>query len=57
MDIGYRPIILGDFNARIHEEEDQIQSSSPNGQLLQQLIADNDLKVGNFSPQTSGSWT
>ena len=57
VDAGDRLIILGDFNARIHEEADQIQSSSPNGQLLQQLIVDNDLKVGNFSPQTSGLWT
>ena len=57
LDAGDRLIILGDFNSRIHQEGDQLQSFSPNGKLLQQLIEDNNLQVGNFSPQTTGSWT
>ena len=56
-DAGDRLIILGDFNARIHTEDNKVKSSSPNGKLLQQLIEENNLKVGNFSPQASGSWT
>ena len=52
-------IILGDFNARIHSDEDdsQIKPASPNGKLLSELIAEYNLKVGNFNPQTTGTWT
>ena len=38
-------------------EKDQIMSTSPNGKLLQKLIEENELQVGNFTTQRNGYWT
>ena len=56
-DTGDKLIIVGDFNGRIQSQNGQIESSSPNGKLLQGLVLENDLRVGNFSPKTVGHWT
>ena len=56
-DAGDKLVILGDFNARIMLEAGQIESFSPNGKLLKELIDDCELLVGNFSPHTTGTWT
>ncbi len=54
---GDKLILLGDFNARLSQHGDEIIPASPNGKLLHELLEDHDLKVGNFSSNTSGEWT
>jgi exonuclease III len=54
---GDKLILLGDFNARIEEQEDEVLALSPNGQLLRELLAEHNLKALNFQPQSTGVWT
>ena len=54
---GDKLMLLGDFNARLSVYGDKINPMSPNGKLMNELIKDHDLKVGNFSPNTIGKWT
>ena len=54
---GDKLVVLGDFNARVIMDENEVRPASPNGKLLHDLLQDNDLKVSNFSPNTKGEWT
>ena len=50
--------LVGDFNARLVEENNCIKSlSSSNGKLTKKLIEEYKLRVCNFSSQAEGKWT
>ena len=51
-----RLVVVGDFNARI-DENSISEPNSPNGRLLQELIAENQLQVANHNARTTGVWT
>ena len=54
---GDTPIIMGDLNAKIENEEDEITAMSPNGELLSDLMKENDLVAINHLPSCIGKWT
>ena len=54
---GEFPIILGDMNAKIAMEDEVIKGVSPNGKLLLEIIADQNLKVLNFDEKCQGKLT
>ena len=54
---GDKLIILGDFNARIRQDNKSIVPISHNGKLLHDLVLDSELQVANFSPKTTGLFT
>jgi exonuclease III len=54
---GDQLILLGDFNARIEEQEDEVVALSPNGKLLREILAEHNLNAVNFQPQSTGVWT
>ena len=56
-DSGDKLIVLGDFNARLSHEDSKIVPTSPNGQLLHEVVEENQLQICNFSPKTVGAWT
>ena len=51
------PIIAGDLNGKIECVSNIINPLSPNGKLLNNIIASNSLKVLNFHPECTGKWT
>ena len=54
---GDKMILLGDFNARIHNSGGDTTEISPNGKLLEKVVSENDLTVVNLEPITSGKFT
>ena len=50
-------ILLGDFNSRIGQQNDELVPISSNGRLLYEFTSEQGLQVANFSPKTSGVWT
>ena len=52
-----KPIIVGDFNAKLVSEEGNPVPDSPNGGLLHQVLSRYQLQVMNFSAKCSGKWT
>ena len=51
------PLVLGDWNARIENDEGIIEAKSSNGKLLKEVIEEYDLNVLNFSSLCKGKWT
>ena len=51
------PIVMGDLNAKIDENEGRLVQCSTNGKLLLELLSECDLKAANFSKVTQGKWT
>ncbi len=52
------PILLGDFNGRIHPASSpQGTPQSGNGTLLHNILHEHDLHVMNFSNKCTGKWT
>ena len=57
LDNGDVPIILGDLNAKIENNNSTIVGLSSNGKLLVKLLNEFDLNVLNFSDKCEGKWT
>ena len=57
--IGDQVIVLGDFNARIENDDDQVlaNNDSPNGKRLKEVLEKYQLNVCNFHENAEGKWT
>ena len=49
-------VVMGDMNGRLQSDE-PLNSVSPNGESLKELIEDHKLHVANFHPNSVGKWT
>ena len=56
-DNGEVPIILGDFNAKVEKEGNQVMPLSGNGRLLCEMVKEHELDIMNFSNVCEGRWT
>ena len=54
---GYEPLILGDFNAHMRTVNRQTMGDDCNGRFLVKLCQDYGLRVMNFEPVCTGTWT
>ena len=51
------PIVVGDLNAKITKEDNNLQALSSNGKYLLQLVNNQQLDVLNFHERCKGKWT
>ena len=51
------PMLIGDLNSKIDKQNDQLVACSPNGELLVNLVSQNDLAAVNHYPGCRGKWT
>ena len=54
---GNSPLVIGDLNAKLDHVDGVICGTSPNGNLLCDIINFHDLHVLNFDPKCVGHWT
>ena len=51
------PIVLGDLNAKMEQNDKSIATLSPNGKLLKSIVENQHLTVLNFTETCVGKWT
>ena len=51
------PFVIGDLNAKITEDGNEIKATTPNGNLLLQVVKEHELDILNFDERCVGKWT
>ncbi len=51
------PMVIGDLNAKIDKEGEEVVAESPNGKLLKEVVDQYGLSVMNFDKRCKGKWT
>ena len=55
--LGNKPVIIGDLNAKIEPVDGTLSSKSSNGDLLLDVINEHELEVLNYNLSCTGKWT